>query len=318
MPFMQSRAVTPQADAATPTRSRALVSGVLTSPGQSLDAATRSRMEPLFGFDFSQVRVHADADAARSAASIGARAYAVGPHIVFGGGEHAPNSRAGATLMAHELAHVVQQRGRMSADLDSLEIGASRGSAESSAHLAAQQVIAGRAASGLASHTGAASIQRWAIDDMSMNVTPRNAKGDNEPKPGDREPVWCQFGGVDRGDECKPLQACRTTGKSTWDFVVIYRVDGAPPASPIPAAGRKGPIEVYADMTYEPASGGEQPVVKFDTTGAYSGQGKPVFVQRVSFSSDEDGLLDVTLMIRTDAGVKVNNGSVECVRINCN
>jgi hypothetical protein len=315
---MPARAATPQADSAVPVRARALVSDVLTSPGQSLDAATRSRMEPLFGFDFSRVRVHADPDATASAASIGARAYAVGPHIVFGRGEHAPNSRAGDRLMAHELAHVVQQGGRVSSDPDSLEIGASRSSTESAAHAAAQQVVAGRAATGLTSLAGPASIHRWSIDDMSMNVTPANAKGDNEPKPGEREPVWCQFGGADRGDDCKDLQACKTTGKSTWDFVVIYRVDGAPPASPFPAAARKEPIEVGADFTYEPANGSDVPVVKFDKPATYVGQGKPVFRQRVSFSSDEDGVLNVVLVIRTGAGVKVNNGGVPCVRINCN
>jgi hypothetical protein len=80
------------------------------SAGRPLDQATRALAEPRFGHDFSQVRVHTDAPAAESARALGARAYTVGRDIVFGGGEYAPHSAAGQRLLAHELAHVVQQR----------------------------------------------------------------------------------------------------------------------------------------------------------------------------------------------------------------
>lgn len=66
-------------------------------------------MESRFGHDFSEVRVHTDARAAQSAADVEARAYTVGQHVVFGAGEYAPGSSAGRRLVAHELAHVVQQ-----------------------------------------------------------------------------------------------------------------------------------------------------------------------------------------------------------------
>ncbi len=65
-------------------------------------------MEPLFGQDFSGVRVHADPRAAQSADAVDAHAYAVGRHIVFGPGEYAPGTAKGRSLIAHELAHVVQ------------------------------------------------------------------------------------------------------------------------------------------------------------------------------------------------------------------
>jgi hypothetical protein len=68
-------------------------------------------MEPRFGHDFSRVRVHADAKAAQSAQAVDALAYTVGSDIVFGPHQHAPDSSAGRELLAHELAHVVQQRG---------------------------------------------------------------------------------------------------------------------------------------------------------------------------------------------------------------
>jgi hypothetical protein len=86
-----------------------VVSDVLRSPGKPLDSASRSLLEPRFGHDFSQVRVHSDAQAAESAETVGAFAYTVGRDVVFGAGQYAPTSPAGQRLLAHELAHVVQQ-----------------------------------------------------------------------------------------------------------------------------------------------------------------------------------------------------------------
>ncbi|MBN1203503.1 MAG: DUF4157 domain-containing protein [Myxococcaceae bacterium] len=88
-----------------------IVHEVLRSPGAPLDGETRSFMEPRFAHDFSRVRVHADARAAESARQVGALAYAVKEHVVFAEGQHSPGTGAGQALMAHELAHVVQQAG---------------------------------------------------------------------------------------------------------------------------------------------------------------------------------------------------------------
>jgi uncharacterized protein DUF4157 len=87
------------------------VHDTLHSSGQPLDAPTRAFMEPRFGVDFASVRVHQGARSARSAAEVSARAYTVGQHIVFGAGEYAPETHQGRRLIAHELAHVVQQTG---------------------------------------------------------------------------------------------------------------------------------------------------------------------------------------------------------------
>lgn len=78
--------------------------------GQPLDAETRAFMEPRFGHDFSGVRVHDDARAAQSSDAVNAHAYTVGNDIVFGPGEYAPGTTQGKSLIAHELAHVVQKR----------------------------------------------------------------------------------------------------------------------------------------------------------------------------------------------------------------
>lgn len=68
-------------------------------------------MESRFGHDFSDVRVHTDPLAARSAEAVAAQAYTVGADVVFRAGSYAPESSEGQRLLAHELAHVVQQRG---------------------------------------------------------------------------------------------------------------------------------------------------------------------------------------------------------------
>jgi outer membrane protein OmpA-like peptidoglycan-associated protein len=84
----------------------ASVSAVLNAPGQALGAAERAFFEPRFGRDFSCVRIHDDAPAARSARDIGARAWTAGADIAFAAGESRNRE-----LLAHELAHVVQQGG---------------------------------------------------------------------------------------------------------------------------------------------------------------------------------------------------------------
>lgn len=80
------------------------------SAGDPLPASERAFFEPRFGHDFGSVRVHTDPDAAALARGLNARAFTIGPKIVFGPGEFSPGSAAGRRLVAHELAHVVQQR----------------------------------------------------------------------------------------------------------------------------------------------------------------------------------------------------------------
>ena len=67
-------------------------------------------MEGAFGADFSRVRVHSDGVAADIAPALGSHAFTFGEDIAFGPGRYAPHTGTGATLLAHELAHVVQQR----------------------------------------------------------------------------------------------------------------------------------------------------------------------------------------------------------------
>jgi hypothetical protein len=92
-----------------------IVQEVLRSPGEPLGPAVRALMEGRFGRDLGRVRLHADAGAAASARALGARAYAAGPHVVFAEGAYDRGTREGLWLLAHELAHVIQQAGEPSA-----------------------------------------------------------------------------------------------------------------------------------------------------------------------------------------------------------
>ncbi len=81
-------------------------------PGRALEGGVKGRLERAFGgASFGRVRVHTDAPAAAQAAHLSARAFTIGQHIAFAGGEYRPGTPPGDALIAHELAHTLQQRG---------------------------------------------------------------------------------------------------------------------------------------------------------------------------------------------------------------
>jgi hypothetical protein len=96
----------------------ASVYGVLRSSGQPLDSATRAFMEPRFGYDFSRVRVHSNAAAQQSARDVNAQAYTLGRNIVFAAGRFVTATHEGKRLIAHELAHVMQQDAARAGKID--------------------------------------------------------------------------------------------------------------------------------------------------------------------------------------------------------
>ena len=85
--------------------------------GIALPDHIRSFFEPRFGHDFRQVRIHSDQSAADSARSVRARAYTLGNRVVFGAGEYRPGTTEGRRLLAHELTHVIQQRGNLTSQM---------------------------------------------------------------------------------------------------------------------------------------------------------------------------------------------------------
>lgn len=79
--------------------------------GQALDSGVRTQMEPAFGADFRNVRVHTGGGADALNRSLNARAFTTGQDIFLRQGEYKPGSSSGRELLAHELTHVVQQTG---------------------------------------------------------------------------------------------------------------------------------------------------------------------------------------------------------------
>ncbi len=144
-----------------------IVTEVLRSPGQPIDPATRAFMEPRFGHDFSRVRVHTDTAANASARAVNARAYTVGHDIVFGTGQFAPASAEGTKLIAHELAHVVQQREGATAMPESLKIAPRQDCYEQEADQTAKAVTRESAPA------GRALISQWSgADEWSADLAP--------------------------------------------------------------------------------------------------------------------------------------------------
>jgi hypothetical protein len=144
----------------------ASVSAVLHGSGQPLDPTTRAWMESRFGYDFKPVRVHYDARAASSAQAVNAAAYTVGRDIVFGAGRYAPTTAAGLGLLAHELAHTIQQR-PSKRDVPALSSGSS---AERAANRAAQSVMNGQTIV-LSSTTGVGMARQPVTESIEQRAT---------------------------------------------------------------------------------------------------------------------------------------------------
>lgn len=130
------------------------------SEGKPLPQPERGAMERTFGHDFSQVRIHADSGAARDAQSANAAAFTIGQNIVFGPGRYAPGTAQGKSLLAHELAHTIQQRGAASG----LTPGKATHQSESEARRAASAVGQGKTPTTL-SPVSAIAVARYPADE---------------------------------------------------------------------------------------------------------------------------------------------------------
>ncbi|MDQ1728836.1 MAG: hypothetical protein QOD33_961 [Pyrinomonadaceae bacterium] len=135
--------------------------------GQSLDAEVRSRMESAFGESFSGVQVHADSDAAGISQNLNARALTVGQHIAFGTAEYQPGTLIGDALIAHELAHVLQQRGGAGAASPAEKGAGEYGSLEADADEAAVGAIVSAWGGG---KKGLAKIARNALPSLKSGL----------------------------------------------------------------------------------------------------------------------------------------------------
>jgi hypothetical protein len=122
--------------------------GIPASYGDPLDAAARRPLEAHFEADLTDVRVHTGSEAATSATSLDALAYTSGRDIYFAAGMYSPASSSGQRLLAHEVAHVVQQRSGKEPSIATksargVKIGAPDDSLETEADRATEEFMSG-------------------------------------------------------------------------------------------------------------------------------------------------------------------------------
>jgi hypothetical protein len=155
---------------------RSSVADTLYSSGRPLPSDVRGFMETRFRHDFSRVRVHDDASAARSARAVHALAYTVGHDLVFAAGQFAPQSAAGSRLLAHELAHTIQQDSASASGSVQMcaEIDRPGSMLEGEADAAADNVLVGRVPS-IVGHAASARLQ---LQEDPTHVTRRRPTED--------------------------------------------------------------------------------------------------------------------------------------------
>jgi hypothetical protein len=135
--------------------------------GQALDGRVQGRMSSAFGYDFSGVRVHTDSKAGELSSQLNARAFTIGSDVAFAGGEYTPGTLVGDALIAHELAHVVQQGGGKEAGPQTKDTGLSD---DSSLEQDADRSAVGVVVAGL---TGA----KKGLAEVGANALPRLKSG---------------------------------------------------------------------------------------------------------------------------------------------
>jgi len=152
------------------------------SQGNPLDQATRGELEARFKAEFTEVRVHTDAEAAVRAEELNADAFTTGSDIHFAPGKYNPETPDGKQLLAHELGHVVQQS----------HAGLSGGShaLESEADQASTAVGRGESASiSLAASNGAPQLQPRGKKNPSPSSPERRPQTEGRVQPSQQQPT---------------------------------------------------------------------------------------------------------------------------------
>ena len=193
---------------------------LVNEPGAALDESTKKFFSSRFGHDFSSVRVHSDERAAKSADALSAQAYTLGPHVVFGRGEFAPETAKGRHLLGHELAHVVQQsRG------GSATAGAANHGLESAADHAASQAARGHRVT-VAGSSGIGIARKSIFEEFTNGAY---APGNLLAALRHSRPTWKivddvnSLGAADRGTALKDIEAERVKRKARQDDLTAKR-----------------------------------------------------------------------------------------------
>jgi hypothetical protein len=213
-----------------------------------LNDATRSLMESRFGESFSAVRVHTGHRAGAAAANVAARAFTVGEDIVFADGEFTPETTEGQWLLAHELAHVVQQRQPDRALDGSRET-------ERDARNAASDLVAGLAPT-VRTSAPAGSLQRDDGEDVWTEVPTYSAPMRGgvtifaSGSSGGQSHSWHNVAELISGDDSTPEVVslfAAEHGKKDETLSVVVGVRGSKPESKGIPSGRWKRVEVVVN-----------------------------------------------------------------------
>jgi hypothetical protein len=150
------------------------VAAAASSAGHPLPGPILRKFESSLGADLSSVRVHTSAESQAATESVGAKAYTVGQDIHFGAGQYDPASSTGEHLLAHEVAHTVQQRGGTAMRQHKLEVSTPADHLEREADRAADAMLAGFEAQVAASSGLSRAILREKAGDPDTKALPRD------------------------------------------------------------------------------------------------------------------------------------------------
>lgn len=158
--------------------------------GERLPSQLAGTFEASLGTDLGDVRVHTGGESQAAARSMSARAFATGQDIHFGAGQYDPASKDGQKLIAHEVAHTVQQRGTTTAPQTKLEVTKAGDACETEADRAADAMVEGAPAT---VSSQPAAIARWGEGEMDASA---RADASAEPAPVDPATVTSGLSGV--------------------------------------------------------------------------------------------------------------------------
>ncbi|MDF3037655.1 MAG: hypothetical protein K0Q71_361 [Thermomicrobiales bacterium] len=302
--------------------------------GSRLDATTRSTLASRFGHDFGNVRIHTDRAAAKSAREHHARAYTVGRDIVFAAGEYRPHTPAGRWLLAHELAHVVQQGQRSYAHATASADGAPR-AAEREARAAATSAVAGSAPVTITRQVTGPVVQKqdagmdepapvpmqapaggWSTADLSVAVRSSKART-HEGGAGSGCLGLAGPGNTQAFSACGRVEEfCATP--AVYPFRVWFHVDSQ--GMPRPQPFRMPTVEVI--WQFVGANGASQNGQLKDAAPRYAGDGRPLapsFGEDLRISAASGGQLWLTAALADpDSGAGVTyRDHIECRLVPC-
>ncbi|MBK7534417.1 MAG: DUF4157 domain-containing protein [Myxococcales bacterium] len=195
------------------------------SSGTALPGELRSRFESSLDTDLSSVRVHTGAESETAAHAVGAKAYTVGQDIHFGKGHFDPHSDRGQELLAHEVAHTVQQRGGAPSRQNKLEVSSEGDSAELEADRAAQAMVSGRPASVTTAGSLARKILREEEEEMpQVKSLQEHIEADDRPKSVDRDTQYSYQDVNDPGGNAKTADPVVANAKAQGALSELQRL----------------------------------------------------------------------------------------------